>query len=207
MPKIAVVCLMRKGSKRFPGKNIAPLFGIPLYLWTINFFQKFDYPFYLLHDYDKLYIPEWVTEIKRDPYYSGDIHKTDIEIKWANIDADIYILAQVTSPFRDYEYIQAAIKQFIDCDYDSGFNAYIQNSGLYYNERHKPLNFSREERDYNKVSKQQVYKETGSFYIFKKKMLNKKHILYSDNVGIFTDPYNIDIDTEEDLRAIECKLK
>lgn len=207
MPKIAIICFMRKGSKRFPGKNTISLFGIPLYLWTINFFKEFKYPFYLFHDYNNLYIPDWVIEIKRDPEFTGDIHNTAGEIRWSNIDADIFILLQVTSPFRDQEQVKYWIDGFFQGDYDCGFSALPLKSGFYFDGFGKELNFKQASRTYNGTSKNEVFRETGSFYIFKKKMLLKKHILDSDNKVIFGDPYGIDIDTAEDLREVECRLK
>lgn len=207
MPKIAIICLMRKGSTRFPGKNIALFFGIPLYLWTINFFKTFNYPFYLLHDYDNLYVPEWVNEIRRITEFTGDIHKTAQEIKWTNIDADVFILLQVTSPFRNHKQIEQAINDFIKNDYDCGLNVKRMPIGLYYNATANEINFKQAERTYNQCNKQLLFKETGSFYIFKKHMLDKKHILDSKNKVLFEDLYNIDIDNEDDLRDIECKLK
>jgi len=207
MPKIKIICLMRKDSKRFPGKNIASLFGTPLYMWTINFFRHFDYPFYLLHDYDNLYVPEWVIEMKRDSDFTSDVHKTAQEIKWSNIDADIYILIQATSPLRSYEQIKMAIEDFIKGDYDCGFNAYRAKDGLYYNAAGGEINFLQKNRTYNECKHLILFRETGSFYIFKKKMLDKKHILDSNKKIIFEDPYSIDINTEKDLREIECGLR
>lgn len=209
MPKIAIICLMRKGSKRFPDKVMHNFLGMPLYLWTINFFKQFKFPFYFAHDYDDWFIwgDDSIIEIKREKKYAGDRHSTCEEIKTFEIDTDIFILAQVTSPLRSRERVQFAIEDFIKNNYDCGFFAYRMQDGYYWDAAGNNINFSQNERTDNGCTKKVIFKETGAFYIFKKEMLDKKHILDSKNIAIYEDSFNIDIDTEENLRGVECKLK
>lgn len=208
MSKIAIVCLMRKGSKRFPDKVMHTFLGIPLYMWTINFFKQFKYPFYFAHDYNSCLINNTIcVEIKRQKKYAGDKHRTCEEIKSFEIDADIFILAQVTSPLRSYERIKFAIDDFIKNDYDCGFFAHRMSAGYYYDAAANTINFDQRKRTDNGCYKKIIFKETGSFYIFKKTMLDRKHILDSDNKAIYEDPFCVDIDTYENLKEVECKLK
>jgi CMP-N-acetylneuraminic acid synthetase len=60
-----------------------------------------------------------------------------------------------------------------------------------------------QERTDNGCEKRQWYKETGSFYIFRKAALGMKHILDAAPKRIYEDIIDIDIDTPEDLRRAE----
>jgi len=208
--KIAVITMMRKGSKRFPNKMMVPLMGRPLYMWTVEAALMLGYPYYLFHDYEDLKLPPFINSVDRKPEFSGDIHKTCEEIKDSGVDADIYIFMQATSPIRDVDYIRAWINWFEKHkDYLCGVACHKSTDGYYYNEISEPLNFSTDDRTDNGCEKKMVFKETGSFYIFRKEQLEKKHILdcNSDRRIIFYDPYCIDIDTAKTLISIEDKLK
>lgn len=201
MLKIATITLMRKGSKRFPGKNVAKYKGKPLYMHTVETALKLKYPYYLFHDYgDEIEIPAGVNVVGRNEYFAGDMHRTNEEIKASRIDADIYILLQVTSPHRSIQDMKKWIKQFTGPQFpDVGFAVHILPDGYYYLNPGKAINFKRDDRTDNGCAKKKVWKETGSFYIFKKEQLDKDHILDSNNRMPFFDRYNIDIDFEKDL--------
>lgn len=202
MPKIVTITLMRKGSKRFPDKVRQPLFGVPLYMYTVEHARALGYPYYLAHDYNDLYLPEFVNEIKRKPEYAGHEHKTCEEIKSFNLNADIYIFLQATSPFRDLSCFSVIINNFIKYKFSCAVSAKILKEAYYYI-GNSPINFPQEKRTDNGCKKGQICNEAGGMYIFTKGQLNKKHILDGDNKMIIPTNYDIDIDTKEDLRRAE----
>jgi CMP-N-acetylneuraminic acid synthetase len=208
--KIAIITLLRKGSQRFKNKMMSTLKGKELYKHTTEFGARLqkqikNSKYYICHDYPQLDIPvqEGVFEIKREEQYTGNIHKTNEEILSYGIDADVYILLQCTSPVRNIESILENIDYFITGKYLCGFSAHRIKDGFYYSSAAVPVNFYWQDRTDNGCEKEPLYKETGSFYIFVKAQLYTKHILSAEIQSakiIFDDPYNIDIDTEEDLK-------
>lgn len=200
--KIAIITLIRRGSKRFPNKNMYKVADKELYKYTVSAALQLGYEYHVFHDYeDNIKLDERIIQHHRAPEYAGDEHKTNIEIMNAEIGANIYILLQATSPLRDVEAIKEYIKNFLLNDYDIGFLAHKMDNGYYYkvNGDHRRVNFLQYQRTDNGCQKESVYKETGSFYIFKEKQLFKKHLLDTDNYVIYEDRYNIDIDTIEDI--------
>ena len=204
--KIVAITLMRKGSKRFLNKAMYPLFGIPLYMYTVEYARNLGYPYYLAHDYDNLYLPEFVNEIKRKPKYTGDKHKTCEEIKSYNLDADIYILLQVTSPFRYETNIMRLNVSYLEKN--KNLQVVIGGKVLkdrYYYYKNGTANFKQKDRTDNGCNKKYLFSETGNFYIFRKEQLDKKHIL-DCNRGELDIQYStpdIDIDTIKDINKIE----
>lgn len=206
MSKVVVITLMRKGSKRFPNKVMFPLFGIPLYMYTVEFARQINFPYYLAHDYDNLYFPDFVNEIKREKKYTGDEHKTNKEIKSFKLDADIYILLQATSPFRvDPKIIEMSVDRLTKSKHLKAIIGGRRLKDSYYVSRFNPVNYDVTKRTDNGCKRNILFRETGNFYIFKKEQLEKKHILdcKQKEIDIQYDTYNIDIDTIEDIQKIE----
>jgi len=204
--KIVTITMMRKNSKRLPNKCMLPVDGKPLYKYTIDFALMLGYDYYLFTDYDNLELPSKVNLIKRLPEFSGDKHKTNQEILWSKIDADIYIFLQVTNPVRNIDRVKAWINRFIADDFICGLSAKRCDKFIY-SEDAVPLNFSQVERTDNGCNKDSVFIENGNFYIFRKQMLYSKHLLDSADKIIFDDDVLFDIDTIEDLRELEKYLQ
>lgn len=195
---------MRKGSKRFPNKMMADLCGKPLYRHTVDFALQLGYPYYLAHDYGKLDIPVAVNQIERSEYFAGDIHRTNEEILSWGLGADIYILLQATSPIRDLDLLKQDFTNvfFMNNNINMICAAEAIKDGYYYSGNGKPINFEQDMRDDCGCWKDIILKETGSFYIFKKHLLERVHIMDKENdemILFLHDNYGIDIDKEEDL--------
>lgn len=131
-------------------------------------------------------------------------HYTSQELEYYNkeMQADIIILFQLTSPFRDLQLIQKWIQEFplysINCALTVrpvNLNLYTENG-----DRVWPLNG----RTYQ--NNQTLYRETGSLYIFHKKQIRKNHITDGKR-KLLQDPYDFDIDTYDDLERAELFLK
>lgn len=197
---IVTVTLMRKGSKRFPGKNMAPLAGLPLYQYTLMDAHRLGYPYTIFHNYDKLNLVSGVTEIK----YPGEGTTMD---RVAHIPGDIFIMLPATSPFRDLEEIRHAVQMMLDRpELKIIFSVKKLRDGFYYDGWANNLNFSQKWRN-DKVYPEplEVYRETGSFYIFRRCQLYEDHITKcaAHERHMVPDKFGIDINTEADLKEAE----
>jgi CMP-N-acetylneuraminic acid synthetase len=202
--KICTITLMRKGSKRFPNKMMAEFCGKPLYEFTVAYALELGYPYYLLHDYEHIQEKNGMVVINREKKYSGSEHKTCQEINSLGLDYDIYIFLQATNPIRDIALLKKWINIFITSENAlCGFSAKRYDNKYIYDDWAKTLNFVKQDRTDNGCQRGSVNIETGNFYIFNKKMLKEKHILASDKIIMFDDPYLFDIDTEYDLKEAE----
>lgn len=211
MPKIATVILARcKYSKRIPKKILTKINGETLIEHTVKHALKLRYPIYVYTDYGDVVrkIKKYNVNIRKKLYDDeSGTHRTDEELKKYNeeIQADVLILLQATSPYRNIGKVEKWIEEFVYSKADCGIAAYKLEDGFYYNISGKAYNYKKQYRKYNQKEsiKENVYKETGSFYIFKIKQIDKNHITNTNKLMIFEDPYNIDINTIEDLKKIK----
>jgi CMP-N-acetylneuraminic acid synthetase len=210
--KVAIIILARgKYSKRIPQKPLAILKNKTLMEHTLDFAIKLEYPIYVYTDLQEIKnICSFYENINiREKKYESEngIHQTAKEIIDYNqeICADIIILLQVTSPFRNAEKAKNWITAFCESDYNCGFAGYYE-TGYFYKSgcdgQVRAINYDPKERTYNQGNYTRLIKETGSFYIFRKEQLQKNHIM-NGKIACFEDDYNIDINTYEDLRKAE----
>jgi CMP-N-acetylneuraminic acid synthetase len=212
--KTAIIILARgQYSKRIPYKPLVDFMGKPLIEWTLSITDQLPYDTYVYTDMDEIknVCKKYSCNVRDKILESEEgLHRTQEELQEYNkeIQADIIILMQVTSPLRDINKIQEWIKKFHLGLYDCGIAAYRLEDGFYYNEHGLRMNYYINERAYNqdKAFKQVLYKETGSFYIFKAEQISKNHITDTHNLVIFEDPYNIDINTYQDLERARAEL-
>jgi len=119
------VITARGGSKGIPGKNTKPLNGKPLILYTVEAARKVFRGQYIYVSTDSQEIKNTVestglevpflrpAELAMDTSSSEDVLKHAItEAIQRGLVFDAVVLLQPTSPFRNHEHIQAAIKQF-----------------------------------------------------------------------------------------------
>lgn len=208
--KIAMVILARKGSIRIPDKNIRLFAGKPLIEYTLEFIQNFEYEKYIYTDSDEIkeISKKYNVNIRNKKFENEKgIHNTRKELIEYNkeIKADVIILLQATSPLRNIELSQIWIDEFLEYDFDCGISAYpLENRYLY--DKNGIINYDVKERDYNGCIKQPIYIENGSFYIFKKEQLKKRHIV-NGKIMICFDKYNIDLDSVKDWEKAELLYK
>lgn len=216
MNNTCIITLMRKGSKRLNNKCMLELNGKPLFYYTVKFAIQLGYDYYLCHDYDELNLEKYfdinelnkIKIIKRNLQFTGDTHRTNEEIKSFNLDYENYVFLQATNPIRSsVGYYKHIINEFTNKNnvrYHCGFTAKEINKFVY-NKDAASINFDDEYRTDNGCPKNNIYVENGNFYIFKKSMLESKHLLgnwwwvrkvYPENILV-------DIDTQEDLKEAE----
>jgi CMP-N-acetylneuraminic acid synthetase len=202
---IAIAVLARAGSKRVPQKNIRLYRGKPLITWTMEFAWALGFPVWLFTDFPR--VAEigvfYRARVRPKLFESADgHHETGKELVEYNkeMKADHIILLQPTSPNRNVELAKQWIADYLKGRYDVGFSAEILKPGFYYDAGGGPINFFEKFRDYDGTGKTPIYRESGSFYMFKANQIEKNHIVSGQNRIIFPDPFeNNDIDQEEDF--------
>ena len=208
--KIALITLARKNSKRIKNKNYKLFAGYPLIGYTLGIMEGMSYDSYLFTDYDdiKKYTKKnhpSINIIHMESKYAQDKHilMESIQYMHKKINADLYVLLQPTSPIRFLPIIMNAIDFMVNNEeMKSGFSVYQLPKKYYWLK--DPVNFDQNERDGNGCEKQELYVENGSFYIFRKQILedNEKHVIVKPYCQ-FVDKFIFDIDTEEEWNQAE----
>ncbi len=193
--------LMRKDSRRFPGKNLAPLGGKPLYLWTVETALALGYPYTVFHNYEALDLPKGARAVR----YAGDgMAMSGLSV----LDADVFVMLPATSPFRSVEQLCLAVTDFAG-DPVARVGIFARPCvGLYYDEAARPLNFDQAGGMGEHARPRPIYRECGGAFLFRRTQLEQRHVLECEPAErrIYVDPFGVDIDTEADLRAAEAWL-
>tara|TARA_B100000965_G_C19493994_1_gene714348 strand:+ start:378 stop:1043 length:666 start_codon:yes stop_codon:yes gene_type:complete len=211
MKKVIALIPCRGNSKGIKNKNLINFFGKPLMYWTIKELRssKFIDKIFVTSDSQKIlnYAKKLkVGIIKRPMKISGDRSGSESALihalKKINLNSEIIVFPQVTSPLRPKSVFDKAIKFFIKKNYDSLFSSskvhnfiWKYKKGIFlpnYNYKKRPM---RQEIN-------SFYDENGSFYIFKtKKFLKHKNRLFG-KIGtyILEKKYSFDIDDKIDLK-------
>ncbi len=125
--KIAAFVPARSGSKRLPGKNVKPLGGKPLVLWTLEACAQASRVDQVIFSTDSQEYwqlaeqslgPEKLTLDWRNPDEAGDNVKifdylTSAREKIFSSDIDVFVLALPTAPFRSAKHVDDAVEQFL----------------------------------------------------------------------------------------------
>ena len=119
-----------------------------------------------------------------------------------NVDFDILVFIQPTSPLLSETYINDGIKMMDE--YDSVFSAYREHWIPRWTLDSKPIDWD----IYDRPRRQDVdesYVENGSFYITTKENLLRSNLRYSGKIGVVEMPLgeSFQIDTMEDLNFIK----
>jgi CMP-N-acetylneuraminic acid synthetase len=150
------------------------------------------------------YIPKGLIFLKREKWLdSFEVKGLQIIENFISlVDADIYVLTHVTSPFLKSDSIINAVDKVISGEYDSAFSAEEYKGYFWY--QGKPVNYDMK----NVVTTQNVeplYQENGGFFIFKKEVFTELHQRIGENPYLHvTDKFeSIDVDDREDFEFAE----
>ena len=223
--KYLVVITARGGSKGIPGKNIKHLAGKPLILYTVEAARKVFQDQQIYVSTDSQEIKEVVessglgvpflrpAELATDTSSSEDVLKHAITEAIQNgLLFDAVVLLQPTSPFRNEEHIQGAIKQFekhpdslllsVNQAKENPYYTLMEEDNEGFLQKSKEATFTRRQ------DCPTVWNVNGAIYIFpvdKFKTLglkNMKKIKYTMN-----KVSSIDIDDVDDWFLAESLLK
>ena len=214
----------RGGSKRLPNKNILPLAGKPLIVWTIEAGLNSKYLDEIIVSSDSNKILEIaskykVTSVKRPDELATDEASTVdvVEHILENIQQkfDYIVLLQPTSPLRTTKHIDEAI-EFLDKKNADAVISVCEadHSPLWCNTLPESLDISNFIPDEIKNKRSQdlpkFYRLNGAIYICKtKKFLEEKTFFLKKNVYayIMDRKHSVDIDEEIDFRLAEILIK
>lgn len=209
--KIVSVILARGGSKGIPKKNIIDLHGMPLIHYTINASQnsKVHETWVSTDDDDIARIAKDANALvlKRPSDLATDVSQSeDALIHFANnVDFDILVFIQPTSPLLDHMYINNGLDMMPD--YDSVFSAYKEHWLPRWQRNVMPYMWSTRQRP-RRQDREELYVENGAFYITTKQQLMQSGLRYGGRTGIVEMPLqkSFQIDTYEDLELIQRLL-
>lgn len=215
----------RSGSKGLPGKNIKNFAGLPLIAHTIKAALDSQYITSVIvstdseeiyqiavqHGADRSFLRP--AELAQDDSLAVDTYLYTIERLSAERKEDIseVVILQPTSPLRNTEDIDGAIKLFKEKNADSV---------IAYTQEHHPIAWHKYLQDDlslenifpdsidNRQKHKPSYYPNGAVYVFKTSLLKKKKY-YSDSTFAYVMPRlrSIDIDTMDDFLYAEFVSK
>ena len=206
--KIVSVILARGGSKGIPNKNIIDLNGKPLIYYTINESIKSNVnETWVSSDSDEILeiSKQYDANIlKRPDNISTDTSSSEDALLHftKNVDFDILVFIQPTSPLLKYYYINKGL-ELIE-QYDSIFSVNKEHWKPFWNKDIQPIEWDITNRP-RRQDKDFYYVENGAFYITTRKNLLKSKNRYSGDIGIIEMKNNesFQIDTFDDLELIK----
>ncbi len=213
----------RGGSKSIPKKNIINFCNRPLLAWTIDQCmnaEKISDVWVSSDDDDILSVAEQygAKTIKRPKSISGDAATSESAwlhaINYLNdndIQVDVILAPQVTSPLRESLDVDNAIFKFIEGNYDSMFSASMTEDLFFWNESNAGLdsvNYDYKNRKRRQDSKEQII-ENGSFYLFKPEVIQNNNNRLGGKIGYSKMDFwkMFEIDSAEDLRMCSALMK
>lgn len=216
---ILIIIPVRGGSKGIPRKNIRPLNGKPLVMYSINTAKNSKYKpdIYISSDDDEILNISSsfnVKTYKRSNESSTDtstldpvIHESTIAIeKLENKKYDIVITMQATSPLLKTKSLDLAIEKYLEKDLDTIISA-IEDTHLTWKIENNQFIKNYKER-LNRQYLPPIYKETGGFLITKRSQITKTNRI-GNKIDLYLLPEEeaIDIDTYTDWSICEYYLK
>lgn len=209
-PKIVSLILARGGSKTIPRKSLYKLHGNPLIHYTIEASKNSNVNETWLSTEDEeikdVALSYGINVIDRPPELASDESSSeDALMHFAdNIDFDILVFIQPTSPLLKSEDINRGIYMIKNEEYDSLISLSIANDLLVWDENLKPINYDPMNRG-RRQEREIIYVENGAFYITKKECLLKSKCRISGKIGVVQIPYwrSFQIDDYDDLWGIE----
>lgn len=221
--KIISIIPARGGSKGINLKNLRKISKKPLLDYTVNSSLKskfIDRTFVSSEHPDiinraKKLNAEIIIRPKKFSTNSASIesviqHCLDHLKKYENYVPDIIILLQNTSPLRNTEHIDEAIKKFLKMKYDSLLSGFSSHYFLWkkVNGYIIPENYNPKKR-LNRQKFKNQFIENGAIYITNFSSFQKSKCRISGKIGIYEMPeeYSIDIDTNQDLKKVRNFFK
>lgn len=219
----------RAGSKRLPNKNIKDLDGKPLISYTINAAVKSKYITETVVSTDSEKIKNVALEYGANvpfirPKELADDHSKSINVvthaidfykKELNKEFDYVILLQPTSPLRDSNDIDNAIKYLNEKDADAVISVCeMEHNPIWSNKLNKEKSMKNflDEKYINKRTQEldKYYRINGAIYICKIDILIKENRFFiDDNIYAheMTQENSVDIDTHLDFILAKILLE
>lgn len=208
----------RGGSKRFPGKNLALLEGIPLLAHSIAYAKANDDIIAEVYvstddsDIKEVALAYGAKVIDRPVALSGDDAPTVTALQHAlqHLPAEVkhMVLLQPTNPLRPVNLLKEAFTTFTKGNFDSLMTVSRNHHklGKIIDGRFVPYTYTFGQKSQDL---EPLFFENGLLYISKVTLLKKGVLLGENNCPFLVDhPFTeVDIDTEEDFIKAEMYLK
>lgn len=224
--KIAVIIPARKGSKGIPNKNITLLNGIPLIEHTIKEAKKVKLIDKIIVSTDSKEVCDIaekydieikglrLDELSNDTAILYDVIRYEINnYKLIEAGYEVLVLLQPTSPLRRSYMIENALINFIDENQESAVSvSEVEEHPIFMrtlNSENKLVKVLDTDSTVRRQDLPKYYRVNGMIYINRMNDIANKYVSLNDNTSPIIIPreYAIDIDTLEDLRKAEERLK
>jgi len=222
--RVLGVITARGGSKGVPRKNLYPVQGIPLIAWTILAARNSKYIDRVVLSTDDPEIMAVAREYGCDvPFVRPSALATDDAessavvahaIEALDESFELVVLLQPTSPLRSAEDIDASIELINESGAPSVISVCEVDKSPYWmytiscsNQLVPVINM--EERPTRRQDAVPVYVPNGAVYVVRSsQFINDQCFVYpATRAWIMPGSRSIDIDTEDDLRLLECLCK
>jgi N-acylneuraminate cytidylyltransferase len=217
-----VICVIpaRGGSKGIPGKNIRPLGGKPLLAWSIEQARQTPRISRVFVSTDSEEIAKVARQfeaevIQRPAEISGDtassesclVHALDYIKAKENLEPDLMVFLQPTSPLREADDIQKAIETLEREQADSLFSACRVEGFVWRVEKDgaaRSFTYDHQNRPRRQDAPEDLI-ENGSIYIFKPGVLRQFNNRLGGKISVYRMPAlnSFQIDEPADLELIE----
>lgn len=204
--KVIGIIYARGGSVRLPKKNIRDLCGKPLIAWTIEAAKKSE----LLDDF---FVSTEDPEIKRialehgarvidRPVELASNTATSLDLlkyHFSDIEADVIVALQPTSPIRRPGLIDICIKEFLNSSVDCLATGTLIDEGEWGTYNTQPKNFicCNDIKGY--------FHDDGNVYIYKRPLIDQDTVFAENNVKIIlSQEENMDVNREFDFQMTEA---
>lgn len=220
-PWIPAIIPARGGSKGIPGKNIRLLAGKPLLLHTIEQAQaaKTTDSVYVSTDDEQIAsiaASAGAAVIHRPAALAADDSSSESALAHAlatwraeDLDPDLIVFLQCTSPIRRAEDIDAAVAQFLQNKVDSLLSVVPTHRFLWTRVKDCPRSIN---YDYRTRQRRQdlapQYVENGSIYVFKPWVLEKENNRLEGRLDLFVmnEESSLEIDSLLDFELVELVM-
>ena len=207
--KIVSVITARGGSKGIPRKNIVEINNQPLISYSIQSSQNsvVDETWVCTND-------KWIAQVSnkwgadvlmRPDYLADDEIMPDPTLLFfsENVDFDLLVFIQPTSPWIKSEYINEGIDMMLSEKYDSVFSVHEDHWFPRWDTDVNPIDWDINERP-RRQDKPKTYIENGMFYITTKENLQKTRLRYGGKMGFVNIPIydSFQVDSYEDLDLV-----
>lgn len=215
MNKIVVLIPLRGGSKSIPKKNIKSLAGKPLAAWTLEAAAKSTQisAVYVSTDSEEIStvvqgLGLGIKVVQRPAEFATDEASTESVMLhfMSQLDFDLLVTIQATSPLLTTEDLDRAIIQFQQQQLDSMLSA-VRTKRFFWNNDATPINYDPLHRP-RRQDFDGTLMENGAFYITKREILERYQCRLGGKIGIYEmdESTAVEIDEPEDWERVERLL-
>ena len=203
---------LRGGSKSIPKKNIKQIAGNPLCKWVLQAATESSFIDAVYVSTDDLEIADivkgfglGVQVISRPSEFATDYASTEEVMLhfMKEVDFDVLITIQATSPLLTKEDLDNAIHQFKSQQLDSMLSC-VRAKRFFWNDNCSPINYEPSHRP-RRQDFRGTLMENGAFYITRRELLEFHHCRLGGKIGVYEmdESTAVEIDEKEDWMRVE----